>query len=90
MNAEVVEPPIQTGNTSIHSVVSQDAQPQLTDAMVSTTLGVGTRPKVPKMKPSREISTGQVGKKSPLSQQQQKWAAVLLPLQNIVTSQTNQ
>ena len=62
LNAQVVEPPMQTGDTSTQVPASQDIQlvkalfePELTETMMSVTLGLGTRFQVPKMTPSREI-----------------------------------
>ena len=79
LNAYVIEPSIQSGATSTKVLISEDPQlveapcePELTENMVSMTLGA--RLKVPKMTPSGEISTGQVGTKSPLVEQQQnRW-----------------
>ena len=96
LNVQVVDPPVQSGESPTQIPVSQDVQPvgvlnepEWIETMVSKTLGVGATPKIPKITPSKETSSRQIGAKLSLTGQQQKWAAVLVAVQNIVTWQTN-
>ena len=64
LNAQVVDPPVKSGDSPTKIPNSQDVQPvktldeaELTRTMVSTTLGVDAGLIIPKMTPSKETST---------------------------------